>query len=104
MKSIRVVQVGLGSIGQACVKTLLQKPGITLVGGVDIAPERVGKDLGEVCGLGKRLGIAVRGDGAAALADWQPHVVVHTTSSFLNRVEEQLATIIRAGAHVVSST
>lgn len=104
MKPIRVVQVGLGLIGQACTKTLLQKPSIELVGGIDIDPQRVGRDIGEVCGLNKSLGITVRDYGAAALADWHPQVVVHTTVSFLDRVEEQLETIIRAGAHVVSST
>jgi len=104
MNPIRVVQFGLGPIGQACVKVLLQKPGLELVGGIDVDPQKVGKDIGEICGLDKGLGMAVRGDGAAALADWRPQVVVHTTFSFLDRIEEQLATIIRARAHVVSSS
>jgi len=104
MNPIRVVQFGLGPIGQASVKALLQKPGLELVGGIDIDPQKVGQDVGEVCGLEKRLGLAVRGDGAAALADWRPQVVVHTTFSFLDRIEDQLATIIRARAHVVSSS
>jgi 4-hydroxy-tetrahydrodipicolinate reductase len=104
MNPIRVVQFGLGPIGQASVKVLLQKPGLELVGGIDVDPQKVGKDIGEVCGLNKSLGMAVRGDGAAALADWRPQVVVHTTFSFLDRIEDQLATIIRARAHVVSSS
>ena len=104
MNPIRVVQFGLGPIGQASVKVLLQKPGLELVGGIDVDPQKVGQDIGEVCGLDKGLGMAVRGDGAAALADWRPQVVVHTTFSFLDRIEDQLATIIRARAHVVSSS
>lgn len=102
--AIRVVQFGLGPIGQACVKVLLQKPGVELVGAIDIDPAKVGHDLGEVCGLRRSTGLLVRGDAEAALAAWRPHVVVHTTSSFLHRVEEQLAAIVRAGSHVVSST
>lgn len=104
MNPIRVVQFGLGPIGQASVKALLQKPGLELVGGIDVDPQKVGQDVGEVCGLDQSLGLAVRGDGAAALADWRPQVVVHTTFSFLDRIEDQLATIIRARAHVVSSS
>ncbi len=104
MNPIRVTQFGLGPIGQACVKVLLQKPGLELVGGIDVDPQKVGQDIGEVCGLDQSLGMAVRGDGAAALADWRPQVVVHTTFSFLDHIEEQLATIIRAGAHIVSSS
>jgi hypothetical protein len=104
MNPIRVIQFGLGPIGQACVKVLLQKPGLELVGGIDIDPQKAGKDIGEVCGLSKSLGMVVRGDAGAALADWRPQVVVHTTFSFLDRIEDQLATVIRAGAHVVSSS
>jgi hypothetical protein len=104
MQPIRVVQVGLGPIGQACIPVILTKPGLALVGGVDIDPAKVGQDLGEVCGLDKKLGIAVRGDLEAALSDWHPQVVIHTTVSFLDRVEKQLEAIIRAGARVVSST
>lgn len=104
MNPIRVVQFGLGPIGQACVKVLLKKPSIELVGGIDVDPQKAGKDVGEVCGLNKRLGMVVRGDAQAALADCRPQVVVHTTFSFLDRIEDQLAIIIRAGAHVVSSS
>ena len=100
---IRVAQFGLGPIGQACVKVLLQKPSVELVGGIDIDPAKSGKDLGEVCGWPRPLGLAVRPDAEAALAEWRPQVVLHTTSSFLDRIEAQLALIIRAGAHVVSS-
>ncbi len=104
MNRIRVVQFGLGPIGQACVKVLVQKSGVELVGGIDVDPQKIGKDLGEVCGLQNTLGMVVRGDAAAALAEWQPHVVLHTTLSFLDRIEDQLATIIRSRAHIVSST
>lgn len=104
MNRIRVVQFGLGPIGQACVKVLTEKSGVELVGGIDIDANKVGKDLGEVCGLKNPLGVAVRGDVEAALAEWQPQVVVHTTLSFLDRIEDQLATLIRSRAHIVSST
>jgi 4-hydroxy-tetrahydrodipicolinate reductase len=101
---IRVAQFGLGPIGQACVKALLKKPAVELVGGIDIDPAKSGRDLGEVCGLKNSLGVRVRADAEAALAEWRPQVVMHTTSSFLDRIEDQLATIIRAGGNIVSST
>ncbi len=101
---IRVAQFGLGPIGQACVKALQQKPAVELVGGIDIDPAKSGRDLGEICGLKKPLGVSVRQDTEAALAEWRPHVVLHTTSSFLDRIEDQLASIIRAGASIVSSS
>jgi 4-hydroxy-tetrahydrodipicolinate reductase len=104
LNPIRVAQFGLGPIGQACVKVLAQKSNLELVGGIDIDAGKIGKDLGEVCGLKNHLGKIVRGDAEAALAEWQPQVVLHTTLSFLDRIENQLAAIVRSRAHIVSST
>ena len=101
---IRVVQFGVGPIGQACVKTILEKTELQLVGAIDIDQQKAGHDLAEICGLDESLGLTVRSDAEAALREWRPNVVVHTTTSFLDKTEEQLATIINAGAHVVSST
>jgi len=103
-EKIRVLQFGLGPIGQACVRTLSEKSGVELVGSVDIDPAKVGKHLGEVAGLKKKLGIAVRADAQQALQELRPQIVVHTTSSFLSVVENQLILCLRAGASVVSST
>ena len=104
MNPIRVVQLGLGPIGQACVRELCRRSAIELVGGVDVDPAKAGRDLGEVCGLGTPLGTTVRADLAGALAEWRPQVVVHTTQSFLERIRGQLETVLQAGAHVVSSS
>ncbi len=63
-EKIRVLQFGLGPIGQACVRTLVEKAGVELTGAVDIDPAKVGKDVGDVVGLKTKLGIAVRSDAA----------------------------------------
>jgi 4-hydroxy-tetrahydrodipicolinate reductase len=104
MNPIRVVQLGLGPIGQACVRELARRSTIGLAGGVDIDPGKAGRDLGELCGLDAPLGTAVCADLAQALAQWQPQVVVHTTQSFLGSIRGQLETVIKSGAHVVSSS
>lgn len=101
---MRVVQFGLGSIGRGCVRELAGRAGVEVVGGIDRDPELAGRDLGEVCGLGHALGASVRSDPGPALAGWRPEIVIHTTGSFLAEVEEQIAAILAAGAHVVSSS
>ncbi|HEX2253694.1 MAG TPA: dihydrodipicolinate reductase [Thermoanaerobaculia bacterium] len=103
-ETIRVAQFGLGPIGQACVRTLAAKPGMEVVAGIDLDPEKVGRDVGTVCGLAEPLGVEVEPDAAASLARARPHVVLHTTQSFLHTVEEQLTTLLGAGVAVVSST
>lgn len=100
---LRVVQFGLGPIGQASARLVLNRPGLHLVGALDLDPDRLGRDVGEVLGTAA-AGAPIRDDAEAALADWRPDVVLHTTTSFLGQIEGQLLTCIRAGAHVVSSS
>ncbi len=99
--SLRIVQFGLGPIGQACARLALDH-GHTIVGALDLDPDRVGRDLGEVLGRDP-IGAEVH-DDAAVLAEWRPDVVLHTTASFLDRIEGQLLACVEAGAHVVSSS
>lgn len=101
---LRVVQFGLGPIGIASAKLALEKKCMTLVGGIDIAEDLVGRDLGEVLSLPDKMGVRVSADAGQVLRDVQPDVVLHTTSSFLPKIEAQLLACIQAGAHVVSST
>lgn len=100
---IRVLQFGLGPIGQALARLALQRKGLSLVAAVDIAPEYAGRDLGEVLGLGRSLGVPVSGDATQALREARPEVVLHATGSHLPAVKEQLLAIVEAGAHVVST-
>ncbi len=104
-RSFNVVQYGVGPIGQLCLKTLLSKPGhINLVGAIDIDPDKVGKDVADVLGLDTPTGVIISGDAAGVLSKTKPDVVVHTTSSFLARMYDQLILCASHGAHVVSST
>ncbi len=104
MQRVRVVQYGLGPIGCETAKVLLEKEGIDLVGAVDIDPNKVGKDLGRVLGLRKKLGIRVTDDAPALFRKEKVDIVTHTTSSFFREVYEQLESAARAGVCVVSST
>lgn len=103
MTELRVVQYGLGPIGCECVRQLLARPGIRLVGAVDIDPGKAGRDAAEVAGLPESIGIRVRNDAPALLAETRPDVVIHSTASHLPAVAGQLADILSAGAHVITT-
>ncbi len=98
----RVVSYGLGPIGLGIARVAARRPTIMIVGAVDVDPAKIGRDLGELLG-GPALGVPVRGDAAAALAELEPEVVLHATGSSLARVAPQLLEIVNAGAHVVST-
>ncbi len=104
---IRVVQYGLGPIGLASVAVLLEKQAtglLHLVGAIDIDPDKAGRDVAELLGGTDPTGIVVSADAAQVLQETRPDVVVHTTSSFLDRMHDQLVLCAEAGAHVVLSS
>jgi len=104
-RTFNVVQFGIGPIGQSCLRTILSKSDhINLVGVIDIDPDKVGKDVSAILGLDKPTGVVVSSDAEQALSSTKPDVVVHTTSSFLARMYDQLILCARHGASVVSST
>lgn len=101
-RPIRVIQYGVGPIGAGIVRLLLEKPAFQVVGAVDIDPAKVGKDLGEVVGVERRLGVEV----ASRLERWPragADVVVHSTTSYLSKVADELMQCLHAGLHVIST-
>jgi len=105
--SVRVVQYGLGPIGLACAGTVLKKQSqgaVSLEGVIDIDPAKAGKNLGELLPQKASTNIVVCPDSREILEKIRPDVVLHTTSSFLDRVHNQLLECAEFGAHVISST
>jgi len=102
--ALRVVSFGLGPIGLAAARLALQKTSIQLVGAIDVDPNKVGKDLGELLDLGKATGVVVEADAEKALQRLKPDVMLHCTSSFMPTVKDQLLLAARCGVDVVSST
>lgn len=104
MPNIRVLHYGLGPIGAAIVKQIAARPGFKIVGAVDVDPAKVGRDLGDVVGMTKRLDIRVHDNAAKALKAAKPDIVVHCTSSSLKKVMPQLETILKSKTAIVSTT
>ena len=100
---IRVIQYGLGAIGRAAARLAASRPGIKLVGAVDRDPRLVGKDLGEVLGLDRKLGVAVTDKPVILFAQARADAVIHCTTSSFVEAYEQLTEIVRAGLHCVTS-
>ena len=103
MNSVRVVLYGVGAVGSRIAKFLLEKTGIEIVGAIDVAKDKVGRDLGEVLGVDKRLGVIVSDDIDAVLSKARADIVVHATSSFLKDVYSQLQGVMAHGVNVVST-
>jgi 4-hydroxy-tetrahydrodipicolinate reductase len=102
-KKIRVVQFGVGPIGASIVRLMREKSSLEIVGAIDRDPAKAGRDLGEVVGAKDApWGIAVHADASAVLAK-PVDAVVHTTSSYLPSVMDELLACLSAGCCVVST-
>ena len=103
MKNIRVILYGVGAVGSLIAKALLEKKGIKIVGAVDIAEDKLGKDLGEVLELNKKLGVKISKTADSALSKTKADIAVHATSSYLEDTYPQIASIVKKGVNVVST-
>ena len=103
MNKLKIVLYGVGEVGSRIARHLLEKEGVEIVGAIDMAKDKIGKDLGEVLGLSKRLGIKVSDNLNEVLSEAKPDIAVHATSSFLKQVYPQLETCIKHGVNVVST-
>jgi hypothetical protein len=104
MPDIRVLHFGLGPVGAAVVKQIAQRRGLKSVGAIDIDPAKSGRDLGDVAGLKRRLGVAISDNPVKALKAAKPDVVVLCTSSSLKEVLPQIEGILAAKRPIVSTT
>lgn len=102
--NLRVMHVGLGPIGAAIVRQVAARKGFQIVAAVDIDPNKVGRDLGQVIGLDRRLRVKVSPDLGKTIKSTRPHVAVLCTSSSLKRVLPQFEEVLKYKVPIVSTT
>ena len=102
-EKIRVIQYGLGPIGSAVARHVAERAGLELVGGVDVDAAKVGRDVGEVIGLGRPLGFPVAARLPEVLARTQAEAVIHTTSSYFDLFKSQIMEMLNAELDVVTT-
>ena len=86
MDKINVIIYGCGVIGCKMTQALLEKKSFEVVGAVDINPELIGKDLGEILDLPKKLELVIEKDADALFSRIKAQAVVLTTTSRLKNV------------------
>jgi hypothetical protein len=101
---IRALLYGLGPIGAMVGRQLATRDGFRVVGAVDVDPAKVGRDAGEICGVGRPLRVKVSPDPVATIKQTRPDVVVLCTSSTLKSVMPQIEDALKAKVPVVTTT
>lgn len=100
----RTMVVGLGPIGCAVARQLVERRDFALVAAVDLDPAKVGRELGEIAGLGRRTGVRIAADLDAALRRARPEVAVLCTGSSLRQVRPLIEAVLARHVAIVSTT
>src|SRR5262249_10696371 len=102
-KKIRAIQYGVGPIGASIARLMREKKAIEICGAIDTDPAKVGRDLGEVVGAQDApWGVKISGDAKEVL-EQAADVVIHSTSSALPKVMDQLLACLESESCVVST-
>ncbi len=95
---LRVAQWTTGNTGRAAVQAVVTHPHLELVGTYAWSPDKVGRDVGELCGLAP-LGITATDDVEALLA-LDPDCVVYTP---YRPDFDHVARILESGCNIVTT-
>jgi len=100
----RVIQWSTGNVGALALRCIVGHPELELVGVWSHATAKVGRDAGELCGLGP-TGVRATNDADALLA-LDADCVCYTATADLRPFEamEDIARILESGKNVVSSS
>jgi 4-hydroxy-tetrahydrodipicolinate reductase len=96
--ALRIVQWTTGNVGKQTVAAIARNPELSLVGCYAWSPDKVGRDVGELCGL-PPLGVRASADVDALLA-LRPDCVVYNP---MWPSTDELVRILSAGVDVVST-
>ncbi|MFL6154985.1 MAG: dihydrodipicolinate reductase [Marmoricola sp.] len=97
---ISTIVWGTGNVGRLAVRAVDAHPGLELTGVLVHDPDKVGRDAGDLAGMGRDLGVLATDDVEALLAAG-PRAVVYAASGDI-RPDDAFADVVRAGAVVVT--
>lgn len=96
--ALRVVQWTTGNVGQRSVRAVVNRTDLELVGCYAWSPDKVGRDVGELCGIDP-VDVAAT-DDIDALLSLRPDCVVYNP---MWQDPDELVRILEAGVNVVST-
>jgi 4-hydroxy-tetrahydrodipicolinate reductase len=102
-RTLKVAVAGLGPVGQAVARLVLQTPGLKLTAAADPAARYAGLDVGNILGLPRRIGVKVDGNPERWLRKVRADVAFLCTSSLLKDVRPQVVSLVGHRMHVLTS-
>ncbi len=103
MENVKVFQYGCGKMSAYTMKYAIDN-GAKIVGAVDVNPDIIGKDIGEIIGTDK-IGVTVSDakDAEELLKTLKPDCAIVTTMSLLSDLEEPLTICAKLGVNAITT-
>lgn len=103
MEKVKAVQYGVGKMSVYTMRYMIEK-GIEIVGAVDVNPEVVGKDIGEILGTEPKGVVVVDAKDARNMMETtKPDICVVTTRSLIAELEEPLMMCAELGVNAITT-
>ena len=102
MNKMKVIQIGLGPLGQKITQFIAQRESLEIIGAIDVSPEIIDRDIGELCGL-DNMGIKIQSSIGECLKGANPDAIILTTVSTMEKIAPQVEEIVSYGIPVVST-
>ena len=102
-KKIKVVQYGVGKMSVYTMRYVYEK-GAEIVGAIDVNPEIIGKDIGEIMGTeNKGVKVVSATEAENLLKETKPDIAIVTTMSLIKETEEPLMLCAKLGINAITT-
>lgn len=102
-KKIKVVQYGTGKMSVYTMRYVYEK-GAEIVGAIDVNPDVIGKDIGEIMGTeNKGVKVVSLEEAENMMKETKPDVAIVTTMSLISDVEDALMLCAKLGVNAITT-
>ena len=102
-EKVRVVQYGTGKMSVYTMRYVYEKGG-EIVGAVDVNPDVIGKDIGEIMGVeNKGVKIVSLEEAENMMKETKPDIAIVTTMSLFRDVEDALMLCAKLGINAITT-
>ena len=102
-RKIKVVQYGAGKMSVYTMRYVYEK-GAEIVGAIDVNPDVIGKDIGEIMGTeNKGVKVVSIEEAENMMKETKPDVAIVTTMSLISDVEDALMLCAKLGVNAITT-
>ena len=102
-EKVKVVQYGAGKMSVYTMRYVYEKGG-EIVGAVDVNPDVIGKDIGEIMGTeNKGVKVVALEEAEKMMQETKPDIAIVTTMSLFSDVEDALMLCAKLGINAITT-